>query len=100
MFSVDCRACGLVCNKSVFKLHIEFYVGWLILFYPQGPRKEIFVSSKAHVSPHIASDQGDPYVVRPESRTQVIYPKGEEPNHCPTISQPPAGVRSVISTWW
>ena len=43
-------------------------VGWLIVFYPQGPRKGIFASSKAHVSPptHILSDQGDRLVVRRE----------------------------------
>ena len=36
-------------------------VGWLVGFYPKGPRKGIFVSSKAHVSPptRILSDQGD-----------------------------------------
>ena len=56
-------------------------MGWLIEFYPQGPRKGIFVSSKAHVSPptHILSDQGDPLVVRPGSRTQVTCTEGEKP---------------------
>ena len=41
----------------------------LIGFYPQGPRKGIFVSSKAHASPptHILSNQGDPLVARLES---------------------------------
>ena len=61
-------------------------VGWFIVFYPQGPRKEIFVSSKAHVSPpsRVLSNQGDPLVVRPGSRTQATCAEGEKPNHCPT----------------
>ena len=44
----------------------EWERGWLIGFYPQGPRKGIFVSSEARVYPptHILSDQGDPLVVR------------------------------------
>ena len=60
--------------------------GWLIGFYPQGPRKGIFVSSKAHASPPtcILSDQGDPLVVRPGIRTQVTSAEGEKPKHCPT----------------
>ena len=35
-------------------------VGWLFEFYPEGPRKGVLVSSKAHVYPptHILSDQG------------------------------------------
>ena len=61
-------------------------VSWLIGFYPQGSRKGIFVSSKAHVSPptHILSDRGDPPVVRPGSRTQVTCTEGDMPNCCPT----------------
>ena len=61
-----------------------FRVGndWLIGFRPQGPRKGIFVSSKAHVSlPHILSDQGDSLVVRPGSRTPATCTEGEKPNH-------------------
>ena len=48
-------------------------VGWLG-FCPQGPRKGIFVSSKAHVPlPTRLSNQGDPLVVRPKSRTQATW---------------------------
>ena len=35
----------------VCRLAWDWLIGWLIGFYPQGPRKGIFVSSKAHVSP-------------------------------------------------
>ena len=57
-------------------------VGWLIGFYPQGPRKGIFVSSKAHVSPptHILRDQGDLHVVRPVTR-QATAGTGHRPNY-------------------
>ena len=59
---------------------------WLIAFYPQGPRKGIFVSSKAHVYPptRILSDQGDPLVVRPGVRTQTTCTEDEKPNRSPT----------------
>ena len=67
------------------KTRSTFIVGCLG-FYPQWQRKGKFVSSKPHVSPptHISSDQGNPLVVRPGSRTQVTCTKGEKPNRCPT----------------
>ena len=54
-------------------------VGWLIGFYPQGPMKGIFVSSKAHTSlqTQISSDQGDLLVVRLGSQSQVTCMEGE-----------------------
>ena len=51
-----------------------FKAGWLVGFYPQGPRKEIVV--------HIVSEQGDPLVVRPESQTRKATRKAN-PGHLP-----------------
>ena len=61
-------------------------VGWLIGFYPQGPGKWIFVSSKAHVSPptRILSDQGNQLVVRQGCQTQVTCTEGKKLNRCST----------------
>ena len=57
-------------------------MGLLVLIYPQGSRKRIFVSSKARVSPptHISSNQGDPLIVRPRSGIQITWTEGGKPN--------------------